>query len=88
VEDHIVKEVHTALGLPGGYPAEEQSVPATLLCQYKSHWQRHDNLLYYQMQLYVPAAGGARKEVLRRHHNNPIARHFGSKCALELVARK
>jgi hypothetical protein len=40
------------------------------------------------MQLYVPAAGGARTEVLQRHHDDPIAGHFGSKSTLELVARK
>ncbi len=40
------------------------------------------------MQLYVPAAGGALTEVLRRHHDDPIIGHFGSKRTLELVARK
>jgi hypothetical protein len=47
VEDHTAKEVCTALGFPRGYPAKEHSVPATLLCQYKSHWQQHNGLLYY-----------------------------------------
>ncbi len=86
-EDHTAKKARTALGLPGGYPADEHSVPATLLRQYQSHWQQHDRLLYYQMQLYVPAAGGACTEVLWRHHDDPIAEHFGSKRTLELVAR-
>jgi hypothetical protein len=87
-EDHTAKEARTALGLPGGYCAEEHSVLATLLCQYQSHWQQHNGLLYYRMQLYVPAAGGARTEVLRRHHDDPIAGHFGVKRTLKLDARK
>jgi hypothetical protein len=32
-ENHTAKEVHTALGLHGGYSAEEHSVPAMLLHQ-------------------------------------------------------
>jgi hypothetical protein len=87
-EDHIAKEARTVLGLPGGYLAEEHSVPATLLRQYQSHWQKHDGFLYYRMQLYVLAAGGAPTEVLHRHHDNLIKGHFGTKCTLELVARK
>ncbi len=87
-EDHTAKEACTALGLPGGYLAEEHSISATLLRQYQSHWQQHDGLIYYRMQLYVRAAGGACTEVLRRHHDDPIAAHFGAKRTLELVARK
>ncbi len=87
-DDHTAKEARTALGLPGSYEAENHSIPAVLLCQYQSHWKQHDGLLYYRMQLYVPAAGGARTEVLRCHHNDPIAGHFGAKRTLELVARK
>jgi hypothetical protein len=39
------------------------------------------------MQLYVPAAGGARTEVLRHHYDDLIAGHFGLKCTLEPVIR-
>jgi transposase InsO family protein len=87
-EDHTAKEARTALGLPGGYEAENHCILAVLLRQYQSHWKQHDGLLYYRMQLYVPAAGGARTEVLRRHHDDPIAGHFGAKRTLEFVARK
>ncbi len=87
-EDHTAKEAHTALGLPSSYEAENHSIPAVLLHQYQSHWKQHDGLLYYRMQLYIPAAGGARTEVLRRHHDDPIAGHLGAKRTLELVARK
>jgi hypothetical protein len=40
-------EARTALGLPGGYLAEEHGVSAMLLHQYESYWQQHDGLLYY-----------------------------------------
>ncbi len=87
-EDHTVKEVCITLGLPGGYLAEEHSILATLQCQYQNCWQQHDGLLYYCMQLYVLPSGGACTDVLRHHHDNPIAGHFGAKHTLELVARK
>jgi hypothetical protein len=87
-DDHTAKEARTALGLPRGYAAEEYSFPATLIRQYQSHCQQYDGLLYYQMQLYIPAGGGARMEVLCCHYDNPIVEHFGVKRTLELVARK
>jgi spore maturation protein SpmA len=39
------------------------------------------------MQLYVPAARGSYREVLSRHHDDPIVGHFVVKCTLKLVAR-
>jgi hypothetical protein len=87
-QDHTAKEAGKALGLPGGYLAEEHGVPAMLFRQYQSYWQQHDGLLYYQMQLYVLAAEGARTKVLHCHHDDPIVGHFGMKRTLELVARK
>jgi D-mannonate dehydratase len=87
-EDHTAKEARTALGLPGGYEAENHSILTVLLRQYQSQWKQHDGLLYYRMQLYVPAAGGARTEVLCCHHDDPVAGDFGAKRTLELVARK
>jgi hypothetical protein len=36
----------------------------------------------------VLVEGGARREVLRRHHNDLITGHFGARRTLELVARK
>jgi hypothetical protein len=39
------------------------------------------------MQLNVSTAGEGHTEVLQRHHDNPIAGHFGAKRTLELVSR-
>jgi hypothetical protein len=87
-EDYTAKEARTALGLLGGFPAKEHSIPTTLLRQYQNHRQQHNSFLYYQPQLYVPATGGGRTEVLWRNHDDPIAGHFGAKRTLELVSRK
>ncbi len=51
IEDYTAKEARTALGLPSGFPVEEHSILATLLRQYQNHWQKHDGLLYYRIQL-------------------------------------
>ncbi len=87
-EDHTVKEARMALGLSRGHLVEEHSVPVTLLHQYQTHWQQHDSLIFYPIQLYVLAAGGARTEVLCHHYDDPIAGHFGEKSTLEYTARK
>jgi hypothetical protein len=87
-EDPIAREARTALGLPGGNLPNERNITATLLRHYQMHWRQHDGLLYHRTALYVPGAGGARTEVLCRHHDDPLARHFGSRRTLDLVARK
>ncbi len=83
-----MEKARTVLGLPSGLHAEEYRILAMLLCLYQNHWQQHDSLLYYRMQLYVLTAGGGHTEVLRRHHNYPIVGHFSAKRTLELVSRK
>jgi hypothetical protein len=40
------------------------------------------------MQLYVLKTGGGCREILKYHHNYPIAGHIRTKCILELVSRK
>jgi hypothetical protein len=87
-EDYTAKEARTALGLLSKFPAENYSIPATLLRQYQSHGQQNNGLLYYCMQLYVPTAGEGRTEVLQRYHDDPIAGPFGVKRTLELISRK
>ncbi len=63
-EDWTAKGARTTLGLPCGFPAKKHNNLATLLCPYQSHWQQHDSLLYYRMQLYVPTAGEGCMEAL------------------------
>ncbi len=86
-EDTCAKEAHTALGLLGGGGLEHR-VFASLLRHYQLYWSEQEELLYNKTLLYVPAEGCERQEVLRRHHNNLIAGHFGVHCTFELVARK
>jgi hypothetical protein len=86
-EDARAKEARAVLGLlSGGGP--EHSVSALLLRHYQSHWSEQEGLLNYRTLLYVPAEGGARREVLRQHHDDLITGHFGTRRTLELVARK
>jgi transposase InsO family protein len=87
-DDLIAQEARTALGLPGGDSPNDRTVTATLLHHYQTHWRQHEGLLYHWKALYVPGAGRARTEVLRRHHDDLIAGHFGLRRSLDLVARK
>lgn len=47
-----------------------------------------DGLLRYRRQLYVPAQETIRQEILRIHHDDPLAGHFGTTRTLELIQRK
>ena len=38
--------------------------------------------------LYVPEETFVREELLRRHHNDPLAGHFGVDKTLKLMTRK
>ncbi len=86
-EDARAKEAHAAQGLLG-IRGPEHIFLASLLQHYQSHWSEQEWLLNYRTLLYVPAKGGARQEVQRWHHDNPIAGHFGARRTLELVTRK
>jgi hypothetical protein len=88
INDPIAREARTALGLPGANSPNECTVTATLLRHYQTHGRQHEGLLYHRTALYVPGAGGASTEVLRRHHDDPIAGNFKSRRTLDLVARK
>ncbi len=87
-EDPIAWEARIALGLPGGDSPNERNVTAMLLRHYQTHWRQHEGLQYHQTDLYIPGAGRARTDVLRRHHDDPLAGHFGSRSTLDLVTRK
>lgn len=45
-------------------------------------------LLRYNNKLYVPEKGSIREELLKRHHNDPIAGHFDIDKTFELMSRK
>ena len=45
-------------------------------------------LLNYNGKLYVPEEASVRAELLKRHHDNPLAGHFGVEKTTELMCRK
>ena len=45
-------------------------------------------LLFYGEQVYVPEEESVRAELLKRHHDDVLAGHFGVERTLELVGRK
>jgi len=51
-------------------------------------WSLDDNALYYKRRLYVPRNSSARAQILKTHHDDPHAGHFGQERTLELIQRK
>ena len=49
-------------------------------------WEDVEGVLQYQRLPYVPEI--IRSEVISRHHNDPLARHFGIDKTRKLVGRK
>ena len=49
-------------------------------------WDKIDGVLHHQGLPYVPEI--IRTELISRHHNNPLADHFGIEKTRELIARK
>ena len=49
-------------------------------------WDNIDGVLHYQSLLYVPEI--IRTELISRHHNDPLASHFGIKKRRELITWK
>ncbi len=49
-------------------------------------WENIEQVFHYQGFLYVPKV--IRSKLISRHHNNPLASHFGIKKTRELIARK
>ena len=45
-------------------------------------------LLNYNGKLYVPEEASVRAELLKRHHDDPLAGHFGVEKTTELIGRK
>jgi hypothetical protein len=56
---------------------------------YAKNWaQDPDGVVTYKGCIYVPDAGGLRKEVVKVNHDLPWAGHYGVRRTLHLVARK
>ncbi len=49
-------------------------------------WKDIEQVLHYQGLLYVPKV--IRSELISRHHDDPLAGHFGIEKIYELIARK
>ncbi len=49
-------------------------------------WEDIEQMLHYQGLPYVPKV--IRSELISRHHDDPLAGHFGRKKTRELIARK
>jgi transposase InsO family protein len=45
-------------------------------------------LYHYKDRIYVPGDGAAREQILRTHHDDPLAGHFGFRRTMELIQRK
>jgi hypothetical protein len=45
-------------------------------------------LFKYKDRIYLPEGGTARAQILRTHHDDPLAGHFGARRTLELIQRK
>ena len=54
--------------------------------EHSKGWDNIDGVLHHQGLLHVPEM--IRTELISRHHDNPLARHFGIEKTRELVARK
>ena len=49
-------------------------------------WDDIDGILHYQGLFYVPEV--IRTELISRHHNDPLAGHFGIEKTRKLIAQK
>ena len=51
-------------------------------------WRVRDNILYYENRVYIPRDAELRREILRLHHDDKTAGHFGVKRTQDLIKRK
>jgi transposase InsO family protein len=51
-------------------------------------WRMYNGMLYHGNAVYVPACAALRQEILRVHHDDPWAGHFGRDKTFNLVNRK
>ena len=65
---------------------ETDSEAQKLRQQGQKAYEEVNGVLHHQGLFFVPEA--IRIELISRHHNNPLAGHFGIKKTRELLARK
>jgi transposase InsO family protein len=68
--------------------AEAAKDPAAGKLQRGGYTVDPNGLVRRQGRIYVPEKGGGRLEILQRHHDDPLAGHFGHNRTLELIRRK
>ena len=50
-------------------------------------WSVKDDLLFFHNRVYMPDERSVREELLKQHHDDPLAGHFGTKRTTELLSR-
>ena len=65
---------------------EEDAEAKKIRTEKRKSWEEIDGVLHHQGLPYVPEL--IRTELISRHHDDPLAGHFGIKKTRELVARK
>ena len=55
----------------------------------KSYWEMDpEGLLRFKDRLYVPGDAAVREELISKHHDDPLAGHFGADKTMDLIQRK
>ena len=54
----------------------------------KGTWNVQNNLLHKGLALYIPYDSAVCSQVMRMHHDDVLAGHFGRAKTLELISRK
>ncbi|KAF7116923.1 hypothetical protein CNMCM5793_005553 [Aspergillus hiratsukae] len=54
----------------------------------KDRWHVDSGMLWHGEAIYVPPVAALRHEIMRVHHDDPYAGHFGREKTLELIRRK
>ena len=79
-----------AEGLSGSPPdTTQESSSGAAEPALPDNWSRDDSGLFrYNDRIYLAEDGAARAQVLRTHHDDPLAGHFGVRRTAELIQRK
>lgn len=89
--DSLARDVRMQLGpLPQGSPGGDTMPvrPRAEQLRKGGYTLDRDGIVWCQGKLYLPEQGGCRLEAMKRHHDNPLAGHFGHVRTLELIKRK